>query len=186
MQRQPGKPYGPWQVLKTTEAYCDPWLKVECDHVIRPDGKPGTHSVVTIKAGVCVLAFQDDSVFLTEEFHYAVGQTTIEAVSGGRENDEPPLECAQRELAEELGIVAGSWTELSTVDPFTASVVSPTTLFLATDLQFQEAAPEGTEQIRCVKMSARQAYEAVCEGRITHTPSCIVILQHWIRRSERC
>ncbi|APZ95077.1 NUDIX domain-containing protein [Fuerstiella marisgermanici] len=185
MQREAGRSYGPWQILKTTEAYRDPWLKVEFDDVVRPDGNPGTHSVVTIKPGVCVLAFQDDHVFLTEEFHYAVGRVTIEAVSGGREDDEPPLICAQRELAEELGIVADSWTELTTVDPFTASVVSPTTLFLATDLSFQDANPEGTEQIRCVKMTAREAFDAVCAGQITHTPSCIVILQHWIRRQLR-
>ncbi len=185
MQREIGKLYGPWQVLKITEAYRDPWLKVECDDVIRPDGKQGTHSVVTIKPGVCVLAFQDDTVYLTEEFHYAVGRVTIEAVSGGREENEPALNCAQRELAEELGIVAESWIELSTVDPFTASAVSPTTLFLATGLTFQQADPDGTEQIRCVEMTAREAYDAVCSGRITHTPSCIVILQHWIRQSHQ-
>ena len=127
MTSQFGKPYGPWQILNTTEVYADPWLKVRKDDVIRPVGNPGTHSVVTIKHGVCVLAFQDDTIYLTKEFHYAVGRVTLEAVSGGREAHEPAIECAQRELAEELGISAATWTELTTVDPFTASVVSPTT-----------------------------------------------------------
>ncbi|MEQ9410888.1 MAG: NUDIX hydrolase [Fuerstiella sp.] len=180
---QPGTPFGPWQILKTTDVYTDPWLKVRRDDVIRPDGDPGTHSVVTIKPGVCVLAFQGNDVFLTEEFHYAVGRVTLEAVSGGRESDEPPLDCARRELAEELGISAEIWTELTTVDPFTASVVSPTCLFLATDLTFHDPDPEGTEQIRCVKMSAREATQAVFHGRVTHTPSCIAILLHWIRQN---
>lgn len=182
MNSDEGTPHGPWRILNSTEVYSDPWLHVKKDDVIRPDGQPGTHSVVTIKPGVCVLAWQDGDVFLTEEFHYAVGRTTLEAVSGGREGDEPALQCAVRELAEELGIVAETWTELSTVDPFTASVVSPTTLFLATGLQFQPAAPEGTEQIRCVRLPLVEAWQAVCTGRITHTPSCIVILQLWIRQ----
>lgn len=178
--------HGPWQIVRTTEVYSDPWLRVKKDDVIRPDGNPGTHSVVTIKPGVCVLAWQGDDVYLTREFHYGVGRITLEAVSGGREENEPPIECAKRELAEELGIVAGAWTELSTVDPFTASVVSPTTLFLATELTFQAANPEGTEQIECVSMTAGEAYDAVCDGRITHTPTCITILRHWIRQQTEC
>ena len=101
---------------------------------------------------------------------------------GKKENNESIKECIARELLEELGIRAAEWTELSTVDPFTASVVSPTVLFHATELTFHESSPEGTEQIQCVRMSAREAYEAVCSGNITHTPSCIVILQHWINQ----
>ena len=182
MTTDTGTPHGPWRILKTTSAYSDPWLHVTKDDVIRPDGAPGTHSVVFIKPGICVLAFQDDTVYLTEEFHYGVGRVTLEAVSGGRDGDERAIECARRELAEELGIVAVTWNELTTVDPFTASVVSPTTLFLATDLSFQKPTPEGTEQIRCVQMTARDAYTAVCDGTITHTPSCIVILRHWIAK----
>lgn len=182
MTSDDGRIHGPWRVLNSNEAYRDPWLSVRCDDVIRPDGNPGTHSVVTIKPGVSVLAFDAGEVFLTEEFHYAVGRTTIEAVSGGREENEPPVECAQRELAEELGIVAETWTQLATVDPFTASVTSPTALFLATDLTFQDPDPEGTELIRCVRMQIREAYDAVCDGRITHTPSCILILRLWIEQ----
>ncbi len=183
MTTQHATPHGPWKILKTTEVYSDPWLHVKKDDVIRPDGDLGTHSVVSIRHGICVLAFQNDDIYLTEEFHYAVGRITIEAVSGGRESNEPAVECAQRELAEELGISAATWTELTTVDPFTASVVSPTTMFLATDLTFHDANPEGTEQIRCVKMSLPEAYAAVCSGTITHTPTCIAVLRLWIMKT---
>ena len=183
MSTDTSKPHGPWLIHQTTEVYSDQWLSVKKDDVTRPDGKPGTHSVVTIKPGICVLAWQGDDVYLTQEFHYGVGRVTIEAVSGGRDDNEPAIDCAKRELAEELGIVANSWLELTTVDPFTASVVSPTALFLATDLEFREANPEGTEQIERLKMTAQEAYDSVCNGAITHTPSCIVILQHWIQKS---
>lgn len=172
--------HGPWTVLQTTDVYDDPWLSVHKDDVIRPDGLPGTHSVVTIKPGVCVLAIDGDDVILTSEFHYAVGRVTLEAVSGGRESDERPVECASRELLEELGIRAASWQQLTTIDPFTASVVSPTVLFLATDLSFEDAQPEGTELIEPVRMRLHDAYAAVCDGRITHAPTCLLIQRRWI------
>lgn len=179
-----GRAHGPWLIQKTTDVYKDPWLSVTKDDVLRPDGNPGTYSVVNIKPGVCVLAFQGHDVYLTEEFHYAVGRVTIEAVSGGRDGQEAAIDSAKRELAEELGIRAESWQELTTVDPFTASVRSPTTLFLATDLTFGTDDQEGTEQIRCVRMSTEAAYQAVCSGQITHAPSCLVILHHWIRTQQ--
>ena len=75
------------------------------DDVIRPDGRNGTHTVVRIKPGVSVLAIDSDRhVHLTDEFHYAIGRHSLEAVSGGTEPGETSLETAQRELREELGI----------------------------------------------------------------------------------
>jgi len=170
--------HGRWKIVESHQVYRDAWLVVRKDDVIRPDGKPGTHSVVTLKPGVTVLAMDDErNVYLTEEFHYGVGRITIEAVSGGIEPDERSLETAKRELREELGIEAEEWTDLGVVDPFTASVVSPTQLYLARKLRFGDQALEGTEQIKCVKMTLAEAVEMVIESEITHGPSCVLILK---------
>ncbi len=178
---------GSWQIVQSHEVYRDPWVSVRKDDVIRPDGQPGTHSVVTIKSGVCVLAMDDDShVYLTEEFHYAVGRTTVEAVSGGMEANEEPLATAKRELQEELGIEAADWTDLGIVDPFTASAVSPTRLYLARGLTFGDHAREGTEQILCVKVTLTKAVEMVLGSEITHGPSCVLILKVAMLLGARC
>jgi ADP-ribose pyrophosphatase len=172
------KQHGPWRIVESHHVYQDAWIRVRKDEVIRPDGKPGMHSVVTLKPGITVLAVDDDgNVYLTEEFHYGVGRTTVEAVSGGIEPDELPLGAAKRELREELGIEAEEWLDLGVVDPFTASVVSPTQLYLARKLRFGDQSPEGTEQIQCVKMTLAEAVQKVITSEITHGPSCVVILK---------
>lgn len=169
---------GPWTVLKSTGVYQDPWLSVRKDDVIRPDGKPGTHSVVTIKPGVSVLAVDSDqNVYLTSEFHYAVNRITLETVSGGIEPSEDALTTGQRELREEIGVVASSWTDLGTCDPLSASLLSPTRLYLAQDLSFVDDDPEGTEIIRTIKMPLDEAIEKVMNSEITHAPSCTLILK---------
>jgi len=173
-----GEPYGPWRVISTGSVYRDPWIEVERDEVIRPDGQPGTHCLVRMKPGVCVLALgEQGTVYLTEEFHYAIGRDGLEAVSGGIEPGEEALATAKRELAEELGIVAGRWTPLGVVDPFTTIIVSPTSLFLAEDLSFVERSPEGTERIRSVAMPLNEAIGMSLDGRITHAPTCILLLR---------
>lgn len=174
---------GPWKIVKSRDVYADPWIRVQIDDVIRPDGNPGIHSIVHIKPGVCVLALDADSrVHLTEEFHYAVARVTLEAVSGGIEPGETPLDTARRELREELGIAARRWTDLGVVDPFTANVVSPTVLFLAEDLTFVKPGPEGTERIQRRTMTLDEAIRMLSQGNITHGPTCVALLRTWIDR----
>lgn len=170
--------HGPWIIQSTDDVYSDPWLSVRCDRVTRPDGKPGTHSVVTVKPGVSVLALDDEqNVFLTDEFHYAVGRNSLETVSGGIDEGESAEEAARRELQEELGLLAGPLIPLGMVDPFTSSVSSPTGLFLARELTQTEPDPDGTELIRLVKMPLKSAVEKVMTGEITHAPSCVLIFK---------
>jgi ADP-ribose pyrophosphatase len=171
------KQHGPWQIVQSNEVYRDPWITLRKDDVIRPDGQPGTFSVVHLKPGVCVLPLGNDVVYLTEEFHYGVGRTTIEAVSGGIEPGETTLVTAQREMLEELGIRAADWLDLGVCDPFTSSVVSPTQLFLARGLEIGEQAPEGTERIRRLEVPFSEAVAMVMDGRITHGSSCVLILK---------
>jgi ADP-ribose pyrophosphatase len=170
--------HGPWRIESSREIYSDPWIRVRCDSVTRPDGVLGSYSVIGVKAGVCVVAVDDlGFVHFTEEFHYAVGRVTIEGVSGGIEPGHTAMEMAHRELEEELGIIAKELVPLGTVDPFTGSVVSPTALFLARGLTFGVAQPEATELISHVKLPLADAINAVMNGTITHSPTCVALLK---------
>lgn len=170
-------PHGPWTIKSSSQPYSDPFVQVRLDQVIRPDGDSGQHVVVAMKPGVCVLAVDDQRrVHLTSEFHYGVGRVSLEAVSGGIEPGEDPEQTAQRELQEELGLVAKNWQFLSSVDPFTTIVVSPTRLYLVRDLTSVAKSPEGTEQIETVVMPLSESVQLVINGEISHAPTCIAIL----------
>jgi ADP-ribose pyrophosphatase len=179
------KDHGPWKITGSKQVYQDLWVTLRRDEVIRPDGKPGSHVVVQIKPGVSVLPLDDAGfLYLTEEFHYAVGRNTLEVVSGGIDPGEDALTTARRELAEELGITASKWTPLGMVDPFTSTVTSPTQLFLAEGLALGDHAREGTELIRSVRMALADAVAAVQDGRISHAPSAVLILKTYLRKGR--
>jgi len=176
--------HGPWQIKQSRVRYEDPWISVRRDEVIRPDGLDGSYAIVLIKPGVCVVAIDNEgSVHLTREFHYAVGRVTIEGVSGGIEPGDTAVETAHRELAEELGITAERMISMGVTDPFTASVSSPTALFVATGIAHGVAQPESTELIQPAVMSLDAAIEAVRSGQITHGPTCIILLRMAIDHS---
>ncbi len=169
--------HGPWTIKETNLVYQDPYVALHVDQVIRPDGNAGQHVVVQIKPGVCVIALDTHhNVHLTREFHYAVGRESVEGVSGGIEPGEDPLLCAQRELQEELGLHAGHWQSLMTVDPFTTIMASPTQLYLATELTPVPNNLEGTETITTVVLPLDLAIRQVETGAITHAPTCVALM----------
>lgn len=182
---QTPRKYGPWTILRRDVVYHDPWLKVTRDTVTRPDGSPGTYCISHIKAGVCVLAIAENNIcHLTDEFHYAVGRHTLECVSGGMDAGEEPLETAKRELAEEIGLKAEKWTDLGTVDPFTAIALSPTRLWLAEGLSATATNPDASEIIQHVQMPFTEVIQRVWSGEITHAPSVAVILKAWMLKNN--
>lgn len=170
--------HGPWTIQDTTRKYCDSFIDVHQDQVLKPNGQPGTYATVMMKPGVAVLPVDKDGVvYLTRQFRYAIGKESIEVVSGGLDENEPPLEAAQREVREELGIEADEWLDLGVVDVDTSIVRCPVRLFLAKRLTFTSPQREATETIETVKIPFDQAVQMVMESAITHGASCVLILK---------
>jgi ADP-ribose pyrophosphatase len=172
------KKHGPWTIKETRRKYSHEMVEVYEDQVIKPTGDHGTYAIIKVKPGVCVLALDTEGqVYLAEEFRYAKGRVSIEAVSGAVESGEQPVQAAQRELREELGIEADEWTEMGSVDPITSIMDSPSSLFLARGLKFNEKKQEGSERIKIVRVSLDEAVRMVIDGEITHGTSCVLILR---------
>lgn len=172
------KNYGPYKIKKSLSKYQNPWIKVREDQVVHLNGKAGIFGVVEMKNGVTVLAMDKTGfVYLTREFHYAIGKNIFELVSGGIEKNETPLDSAKRELAEELGIKAKNWKSFGQTDPFTTVVKSTSHLFLATELSFGKSNQEEVENVKMVKMKFGKVVEMVMDSQITHAPSALLVLK---------
>ena len=176
---------GPWSVEQTARIYRTPWVEVFEDKVIRPDGTHGLFTTVRMRPGVSVLALDEEGfAHLTSEYRYAVERESVEVVSGGVEDGETPLEAAKRELREELGLLALEWIDLGTVDPFTSIVLSPARLYLARGITHTAHERETTEVISEIRVPMSEAVEMVARGRITHGPSCVLILKAHLYLSD--
>jgi 8-oxo-dGTP pyrophosphatase MutT (NUDIX family) len=100
------------------------------------DGKTAAREIVRTTGAAAIVAVDDEQVWLVRQPREAVGDPdSLELPAGRLDKDgESPLQSAQRELAEEIGLQARRWTFLKAYRSsvgFTDEVVH---LFLAEDL----------------------------------------------------
>ena len=170
--------HGPWTIQERRSKYQNSFINVHEDQVVQPDGQPGMYATVTMKSGVAILPIDSDRmVYLARQFRYALGKESIEVVCGALEENEPPLEAAQREVQEEVGIKANDWIDLGVFDLDTMIVYYPVHLFQDFGLTYTKANQEGTETIEPLHLHLDEAVQMVMDSKITHEPSCVLIIK---------
>jgi ADP-ribose pyrophosphatase len=85
-------------------------------------------------AAAVVAVFPDNMVLMLEQYRHAVGRYIWEIPAGTLDREESGISCAKRELTEETGYQAASWTELGSITPLPGYSDECIHLFLARDL----------------------------------------------------
>jgi len=168
-------PRNPWRVRGSRSVYINPWISVREDHVLRPDGQLGIYGVVQFQnyALGIVPVTETGETILVGQWRYPLGLYSWEIPEGGGALSRPPLESAQRELAEETGIVAGTWTDLGPVHLSNSVTDEAGAVFLAQGLHFGPAHPEGDEVLAVRRLPLSEAWQMALDGRITDGLSII-------------
>jgi 8-oxo-dGTP pyrophosphatase MutT (NUDIX family) len=106
----------------------------------RPDGTVVTREVMDHPGAVVMVPVEAGRVLLVRQPREAVEEITLELPAGKLDRPgEPPLDCARRELAEEVGRAAGEWRDLGGFYTAPAILTEFIHCFLATDLRPAES-----------------------------------------------
>jgi 8-oxo-dGTP pyrophosphatase MutT (NUDIX family) len=121
-------------------------LKLNLERVKLPNGQVAELEIAHHPGGAAVVAVDSQQrVCLLRQFRHAAGGWITELPAGKLDNGEPPLECARRELAEEVGVEAGRWDHLGQFFSSPGVLTEVIHIFLARDLAPCESAPEQHE-----------------------------------------
>ncbi len=168
-------PVGPWTRHERRVGYQNPWVTVWHDDVTRPDGRPGIYGVVHFEnSAVGIVAIDEhDRVALVGQHRYAFDELSWEIPEGGSPLDEDSLDGAKRELLEETGIKARSWSEIGRWQLSNSVTDEAAVAYLATDLELGEAQPEGSEELEVRWLPFDEVMQLVRTGQMTDALSVL-------------
>ncbi|MFM6976834.1 MAG: NUDIX domain-containing protein [Sphingobacteriaceae bacterium] len=177
----------PWKILSEKEIYDNPWINLKEFQVINPSGGQGIYGQVHFKnlaIGIIVLD-EEQNTWLVGQYRFPLKQYSWEIPEGGCPEGTEPLASAQRELQEETGISAASWTEIQRMHLSNSVSDELAIIYLARQLSFGTAQPEETEQLQLRKLPFSEACEMVLNGQITDAISVAAILRMKILLAEK-
>ena len=135
-------------------------------NTIERNGKTFTKDFIDRNSVVLVIPYQGNEIYMESQFRDALGTTSLEIVSGNMEASLDPFVNAKRELKEETGLVAQTWTQIGEWD-LSVSMKAKLYVFAATDLQEGESHLEFDEEIEVIKMPLEKVIENIDNGQIT-------------------
>ena len=141
-------------------------VDVRLERFRHADGEEVTREVVRHRGAVGIVANDAERVWLVRQPRETVQERLLEIPAGRLDVDgESPLQAAQRELAEEVGLGAEDWEPLFsfyTSAGFTDECVH---LFHATDLHEASADSGENERIEIVPWPLERLEDAIAECR---------------------
>jgi 8-oxo-dGTP pyrophosphatase MutT (NUDIX family) len=146
-------------------------LHLRVSHYRRPSGMVVRREVIDHVGAVVIVPVEDDHVLMVRQPREAVETYLLELPAGKLDAaDEPPLEAAKRELAEEVGRAADSWTYLGGYFTAPAILTEVMHCFVARDLRVIDAPPaDDDEEIEVVPVPLSQIPSLLPEIRDAKT-----------------
>ena len=168
-----------WKKLKSRTVYENDWMRVLEDDVVNPGGGENKYGHVHFKnVAVAIIPFDEDGhTWLIGQERYTLGRYSWELPMGGAPASEDALDAAKRELREETGLSANSWSELMHLHTSNSITDERAVVFVAEDLTGGETDFEETEDLSIRRLLLAEAVAMVHTGEITDAISAAALLR---------
>ena len=168
-----------WKKLRSRVVWENDWMRVFEDEVINPGGGRNQYGYVHFKnSAIAIIPLDADAnVWLVGQERYTLNAWSWELPMGGALLAENPLDAAKRELKEETGLRARTWTEVMRLHPSNSITDELGIVYLAEDLTEGASDPEETEDLEVLKLPLDAAIAMVNAGEITDAISVAALLR---------
>ncbi len=125
-------------------------------------------------AAVFLPVTDKNTVLLVRQYRAPLRQYLLEAPAGTLEQGEAPLDCAKREIQEEVGFKAADWRDLGILYPAPGFCDEKQHLFVARDLERSVLAADEDEDIEVVELPFNDFEAQVCNGAIVDAKTVVL------------
>lgn len=162
------------KIVSSREVYKCSLFRVTEDKASDKTGFEIKRSVVRHVGSAVMMAVDEKKrVLLVRQYRLPAEKNLWELPAGKLDAGEKPLQAAKRELIEETGYRARSWTKLASFWVSPGYVQERMTIYLATNLTAGEATPMDDERIEARWFARRELAEMIRDGKIEDAKTMI-------------
>ncbi len=165
------------KTIKRKKVYEGKLINLRVDTVLLPDNRESSREVVEHPGAAAVVPVNErEEVYLVRQYRKPVEESMLEIPAGTLEKGEEPLECARRELKEEIGYEGKNITHLLTfyTSPGICSEIMH--LYYATGLREKGEEKDKDEFIGIEKYSLEEAIKQINQGKIKDAKTIIGLI----------
>ncbi len=173
--------------IESKEIFSGVILNVKRDQVRLPNGHESVRELIRHVGAVCVVPVTDDGrVAVERQYRYPIDQVITEIPAGKLDSpEEDRLEAAKRELREETGITADSWTDMGLYYPAAAYSDEKITMYLARGLHLGKQHLDEDEFLNVSFVPIRELVKDILSGKITDGKTQAAVLKAALLLEER-
>jgi ADP-ribose pyrophosphatase len=166
-----------FETISTENIYHGRAFDVRRDQVRLPNGSLAHLDIVEHVGAVTIIPVDAQGhILFVRQYRHAAGGVLLELPAGTMEPEEPPLECARREIREETGMAAD---RLQKVGEFFLAPGYSTEymhIYLATELRRDPLPGDQDEFLSLVPLEIEQAYQDILDGEIKDAKSIAALM----------
>lgn len=171
----------PMERVQTRIVWQDKAWRLRVDRLRLPNGRQVEQGFIEHPGAVVLVPLRmvgnEPEVLMLRQYRPALEATALELPAGTRGWDEDWLVCAQRELREETGFRARSFTPLGQIWPAPGVSNELMALYLATDLEADPLPHDADELLEVDPMLLRELVTLARDGGIQDAKSVVAILR---------
>lgn len=172
------------KTIKSERIFSGKILALDVETVELPDGNTSTREIVRHPGAVAILPIdKNGNVIMVRQFRKALELSILEIPAGKLELNEDPLDCAKRELTEEIGKSANHWSLLLSVWSAPGFTDEKIHIYLAKNLQEMIGTPDEDEFLQVESYSPEQIEKMVESEEINDTKTILALLAAGIIKS---
>lgn len=160
-------------------------VKLYVDKIECPNGNKSTREYLKHPGGVGVVALTaKNEILFVRQYRYPYKDVILEIPAGKLNYGEDPLLAGKRELREETGAIATTYTSLGTLLPspgYTAEIIH---MYLAENLTFGETDFDEDEFLTLEKIPLQKAVDMVMSGEIADAKSQAAVMKTYYLKNK--
>ena len=137
-------------------------------------------------AAAMVPMLNQREVVLIKQYRHAIREFIWEIPAGTLDPRESPINCAKRELIEEIGYSANDWHQLGTITPLPGCSNERIHIFLASELKPAKQDLDADEMLNVKVIKFDEALKMILTGEISDgkTISGLFLAFHWLKKNR--